>query len=246
MGHKVSAVTGVKSDNYYDPGNAINEVWVGDVEVISRMPFGDSDIGQAGWTEDGVPKIPWKNFIIPMKRDMSAASSSVTVDPVYEYIKSMAPYTMAFYLSLIGISLVIELYAFVGKYRQKKSHNPRHTQWLHYSKNSYRFEFHCCLIRVVLCLVYVAFALYGYQSDQGTVTNPSSLEFVMTVSFVLGALVAVVPLHAYLSWRCWRMFKTQLETMTHVKLEEGERRHDYDASHHEEPSGIVPFFYYRM
>ncbi|KAJ0422325.1 hypothetical protein BJY00DRAFT_280719 [Aspergillus carlsbadensis] len=71
MGHKVSAVAGVKSENFTDPGNAINEIWAGNTEVISRLPFGDSDMAQAGWPENGMPKIPWHNFIIPMKRDLS-------------------------------------------------------------------------------------------------------------------------------------------------------------------------------
>jgi hypothetical protein len=70
MGNKVSAVHGVKSDHFYDQGNAINEIWVGDVEIVSRLPFGDSDQEQAGWPAGGVPKIPWHHFIIPMhKRD---------------------------------------------------------------------------------------------------------------------------------------------------------------------------------
>ncbi|KAL3463410.1 hypothetical protein BJX64DRAFT_120543 [Aspergillus heterothallicus] len=72
MGHKVSAVAGVKSDNFTDPGNAINEIWVGNTEVISRLPFGDSDMAQAGWPENSMPKIPWHNFIIPMKRDLGS------------------------------------------------------------------------------------------------------------------------------------------------------------------------------
>jgi hypothetical protein len=70
MGHKVSVVHGVKSDHFYDQGNAINEIWVGDVEIVSRLPFGDSDQEQAGWPAGGVPKIPWHHFIIPLhKRD---------------------------------------------------------------------------------------------------------------------------------------------------------------------------------
>ncbi|KAA8648530.1 hypothetical protein EYZ11_008823 [Aspergillus tanneri] len=68
MGQNVSAINGVRSDNYYKPGNAINEIWIGDVELISRLPFGDSDIAQAGWSNGGWPKVPWHNFIIPMKR----------------------------------------------------------------------------------------------------------------------------------------------------------------------------------
>ncbi|KAL5359645.1 hypothetical protein BJX96DRAFT_60415 [Aspergillus floccosus] len=68
MGHKVSSVAGVRSDRYYESGNAINEIWVGDVEVISRLPFGDSEMGQAAWPKGGWPKIPWRNFVIPMRR----------------------------------------------------------------------------------------------------------------------------------------------------------------------------------
>lgn len=76
MGHKFSVVQGVKSENFYEPGNAINEIWVGDFEIISRLPFGDSDIGQAGWSPGNWPKIPWHQFIIPLKRDFSAARCS--------------------------------------------------------------------------------------------------------------------------------------------------------------------------
>lgn len=68
MGHKVSVVHGVKSEDYYKPGNAINEIWLGRVELISRLPFGDSDLGQAGWSSGSFPKIPWHNFIIPLKK----------------------------------------------------------------------------------------------------------------------------------------------------------------------------------
>lgn len=68
MGHKISTVQGVKSDDYYKPGNAINEIWFGDVEIISRLPFGDSDLAQSAWPVGGWPKIPWHNFLIPWKR----------------------------------------------------------------------------------------------------------------------------------------------------------------------------------
>lgn len=68
MGHKFSAVHGVKSEDFYQPNNAINEIWVGDLEVVSRLPFGDSDLGQAGWPPGDYPKIPWHQFIIPLKR----------------------------------------------------------------------------------------------------------------------------------------------------------------------------------
>lgn len=65
MGNKVSAATGVKSPNFYEPGNAVNELRVGDLEIISRLPFGSSDMEQAGWPKGDWPKIPWHKFIIP-------------------------------------------------------------------------------------------------------------------------------------------------------------------------------------
>lgn len=68
MGNKVSVIRGVKSNDYYKPGNAINEIWLGHLELISRLPFGDSDLGQSAWPTGGWPKIPWHNFIIPLKR----------------------------------------------------------------------------------------------------------------------------------------------------------------------------------
>lgn len=68
MGSKVSVVHGVKSDHFYEQGNGINEIWAGDVEIISRLPFGDSDQEQSGWLAGGVPKIPWHQFIIPLRK----------------------------------------------------------------------------------------------------------------------------------------------------------------------------------
>ncbi|KAL1970638.1 hypothetical protein VTN77DRAFT_4282 [Rasamsonia byssochlamydoides] len=71
MGHKASVVQGVRSENYYEPGNAINEIWLGDVEIVSRLPFGDSDMAQAGWPEGDWPKIPWHPFLIPLRRKLT-------------------------------------------------------------------------------------------------------------------------------------------------------------------------------
>ncbi|RHZ51084.1 uncharacterized protein CDV56_104273 [Aspergillus thermomutatus] len=80
MGNKVSAIHGVKSDHYFEKGNAINEIWVGNVELISRLPFGDSDLAQAAWPIGGWPKIPWHNFIIPLKRRALSTIESLTLD----------------------------------------------------------------------------------------------------------------------------------------------------------------------
>lgn len=68
MGNKVSAVHGVKSPDFYTPGNAVNEIWIDKVELASRLPFGDSDLGQAEWPLHDWPKIPWHQFIIPLKQ----------------------------------------------------------------------------------------------------------------------------------------------------------------------------------
>ncbi|KAJ5678764.1 hypothetical protein N7462_007008 [Penicillium macrosclerotiorum] len=77
MGHKFTVITGVKSSNFYEQGNAINEIWLGNVEVISRLPFGDSDLGQAGWPSGDWPKIPWHQFVIPLKRDLESSNTAV-------------------------------------------------------------------------------------------------------------------------------------------------------------------------
>ncbi|PYI05000.1 hypothetical protein BO78DRAFT_470891 [Aspergillus sclerotiicarbonarius CBS 121057] len=77
MGQKLSAIHGVKSEDYDKPGNAINEIWLGDVEVISRLPFADSDMAQAAWPKGQFPKIPWHNFIIPWKRGVSTVERAV-------------------------------------------------------------------------------------------------------------------------------------------------------------------------
>lgn len=82
MGNKISAVHGVKSDHFYDQGNAVNEIWVGDVEVISRLPFGDSDLEQAGWPKGDFPKIPWHHFIIPMQKRDEASNTTANPSPL--------------------------------------------------------------------------------------------------------------------------------------------------------------------
>ncbi|EEQ92344.1 hypothetical protein RJZ56_006047 [Blastomyces dermatitidis] len=93
MGNKVSAVTGVRSPNFFEPGNAVNEVWVGDLEVVSRLPFGDSDMAQAGWPKNDYPKIPWRPFIIPLRATVSAAVKSRSLfsiaDPASDWSASL-------------------------------------------------------------------------------------------------------------------------------------------------------------
>lgn len=77
MGNKVSAIHGVKSADFYNQGNAINEIWIGDVELVSRLPFGDSDLGQAGWPKGSWPKIPWHQFIVPLRRSIDIHNDTI-------------------------------------------------------------------------------------------------------------------------------------------------------------------------
>lgn len=100
MGHNVSAIAGVKSSNFYEQGNAINEIWVDDVELISRLPFGDSDLGQAGWPKGGWPKIPWHQFIIPLKRDLSQNITMLARDVNQESCYCAPSYMDTGYLSM--------------------------------------------------------------------------------------------------------------------------------------------------
>ncbi|EAS33945.3 uncharacterized protein CIMG_04969 [Coccidioides immitis RS] len=79
MGNKVSAVNGVRSPNFFQPGNAVNEIWLGKLEIISRLPFGDSDMAQAGWPRGDFPKIPWRPFIIPLRAAADKTARSITI-----------------------------------------------------------------------------------------------------------------------------------------------------------------------
>jgi hypothetical protein len=107
MGHKFSVVKGVKSGNFYEQGNAINEIWVGDFELISRLPFGDSDIGQAGWPPGNWPKIPWHQFIIPLKRDLNTVKCSSLECRSNSIVKPLAIYEDPLLLTYLGLLLLI-------------------------------------------------------------------------------------------------------------------------------------------
>jgi hypothetical protein len=112
MGNKVSAIHGVKSDHYYEKGNGINEIWVGDVELISRLPFGDSDLAQAAWPIGGWPKIPWHNFIIPLKRRALSAMESLSPsdDEHHQMSKRTAPDSgPPFHLSRVSLIVAVSV-----------------------------------------------------------------------------------------------------------------------------------------
>ncbi|KAI5307000.1 hypothetical protein KEM56_005750 [Ascosphaera pollenicola] len=86
MGNKVSSLTGVRSSHFYEPGNAVNEIWLGNFELISHLPFGAPDIDQTGFQKGThYPMIPWKPFIIPLSgggdgTDHEAASAGMPGD----------------------------------------------------------------------------------------------------------------------------------------------------------------------
>lgn len=91
MGNKVSAVNGVRSPDIYQPGNAVNEIWINDFELISRLPFGDSDMAQAGWPKGDYPKIPWRPFIIPLRAVVTRAAKSLSVESFSLSRRSLVP-----------------------------------------------------------------------------------------------------------------------------------------------------------
>ncbi|ODH50178.1 hypothetical protein GX48_03734 [Paracoccidioides brasiliensis] len=113
MGNKVSAVTGVRSSNFFEPGNAVNEIWVGDLEVVSRLPFGDSDMAQAAWPKNDYPKIPWRPFIIPLRALFSTAlkprSLSAMASPEFGWLASLR--TFADTKMLLVCWVVMQIFA---------------------------------------------------------------------------------------------------------------------------------------
>jgi hypothetical protein len=139
MGAKISAVHGVKSDHFYDQGNAINEIWVGDVEIISRLPFGDSDLEQAGWPAGGWPKIPWHQFVIPMRKRDNMSESFLGISPppavdnwlpthgylgIYTRIDWCIAYALGSFLLLIGFVLyLIFVYNIVCAFHVRRGYN---------------------------------------------------------------------------------------------------------------------------
>jgi hypothetical protein len=107
MGNKVSAITGVKSPNFLKPGNAVNEIWVGDLEVVSRLPFGDSDMAQAGWPKGDWPKIPWHPFIIPFRARLQEALEKITASSVGSYQRWESPLENISRIRTTFVSLIL-------------------------------------------------------------------------------------------------------------------------------------------
>lgn len=103
MGNKVSSISGVRSNQLYKPGNGVNQIWVGDFEIVSRLPFGASDMSQASLSGKKYPSIPWRPFLIPLsasnqttKRDLqsttgAAATTSTTSSSTYPYPPTSYP-----------------------------------------------------------------------------------------------------------------------------------------------------------
>ncbi|KAJ6144320.1 hypothetical protein N7470_008215 [Penicillium chermesinum] len=62
MGHNVSVINGVRSENFYEQRNGIHEIWT----WANRAGLGSGR------------RIPWHQFIIPLKRDIT---SNITMNP---------------------------------------------------------------------------------------------------------------------------------------------------------------------
>ncbi|OOF97220.1 hypothetical protein ASPCADRAFT_128922 [Aspergillus carbonarius ITEM 5010] len=164
MGQKLSAIHGVKSEDYHKPGNAINEIWLGDVELISRLPFADSDMAQAAWPKGRFPKIPWHNFIIPWKRGASAVERAVESSVIAArqtfsdtekdsmrnalYVCSiLAVVAILYYCAWSALKLPAHLARDEPPYRLDGK--PRSVV-----RNRYKAKFSVCLISIILGVVF--------------------------------------------------------------------------------------------
>ncbi|RAL00410.1 uncharacterized protein BO80DRAFT_97045 [Aspergillus ibericus CBS 121593] len=159
MGQKLSAIHGVKSEDYHKPGNAINEVWLGNVELISRLPFADSDMAQAAWPKGQFPKIPWHNFIIPWKRGTSTvkrafeSSAAVTRETLGNSDKEDLGGALYVYFLMIVVTLLyscawatlqMPVYMEQDEPPYRPDEKPRSVV-----RNRYRAKFTACLISIV-------------------------------------------------------------------------------------------------
>ncbi|OJJ39567.1 hypothetical protein ASPWEDRAFT_37371 [Aspergillus wentii DTO 134E9] len=225
MGHKVSAIHGVKSDNFYKPGNAINEVWVGDLEVISRLPFGDSDLGQAGWPIHGYPKIPWHNFIIPLKRRaLSDSASSPSPDCPGQRDAALLPFSPLSRTASLITALLLSFVAIAAYYLpiilNDTSHNQIH-QRLQQKKRWYAIRASIATTSLIAGLVialldfHALTAVSDALSDSMLVPMKFLWAFIATFGFFYSAM-AVNSL-----WASWR------EIRRRANEEDGEDEEDY-------------------
>lgn len=212
MGHKVSVVHGVKSEDYYKSGNAINEIWLGRVELISRLPFGDSDLGQAGWSSGSFPKIPWHNFIIPLKKRRARREiGERLVDDTGDALASLVPV-------LVVLALVLGAYAVPIVLRRNTPSWERVLGGLDTGKRRtehYRnvYAVRACIATVSLTMGLVVLAPWALQVlmdvrglglDNGN-GNGSFLTFVPMVVLVISVLGFCYSAKAMCSlWVDWR------------------------------------------
>lgn len=211
MGHKVSVVHGLKSEDYYKPGNAINEIWLGRLELISRLPFGDSDLGQAGWSSGSFPKIPWHNFIIPLKKRQARREiGEIPVDDTGEQSGTgMGPV-------LILLSLVIGAYAvpiLLRRYTRSCEHLLGGINTSKYRseqcKNGYAVRACVATVSLAMGLVMLApLALQALMDVRGLVLgngNGPNLTWVPIVILAISMLVLCHSAKAMCSlWMDWR------------------------------------------
>lgn len=225
MGHKVSVVHGVKSEEVYTPGNAINEIWLGRLEIISRLPFGDSDLDQAGWTNGGFPKIPWHNFIIPLKRQ---AEQSIEMESDKAIMTTTATTTMHFsspVAILLSVVIVTCALPVVVRRRMPLSSDPICETSLSRRDNGLGGEAYAvraCIATISLVVGLVVLAPLVMDVDvRGSGLGHVSGSIIALVSVVVGVIVILAIRAVFTLWMDWRRI---------CRREEDDRGDDLEAT----------------
>lgn len=205
MGHKVSVVHGVKSDDFFKPGNAINEIWLGRLEIISRLPFGDSDMGQAGWHSGGFPKIPWHNFIIPLKR--RAEQKSVGEEAINE-----ATMQLSFPVVILLCVVVVACALPVMVRRQTPSSWDRICK-TDLSRRDNGLGGHGYAVRACIATISLAMGLVVLaplvMDARGSGLGQASGSVMAFVSVVMGVIVILGVRAVFSLWMDWRRISRQ-------------------------------------
>ncbi|KAL4891667.1 hypothetical protein BDV59DRAFT_61948 [Aspergillus ambiguus] len=215
MGHKLSAVTGAKTDRYYEPGNAINEVWVGDVEIISRLPFGDSETRQASWPEGGWPKIPWRNFVIPMKRAIKFTDHQRIKQREWKLIV----------LILISHLVLLMFASFLSPWSRARTTEMRRllmsgdTAYRTKARNMYILEIAVSILIIVMGLTVSVRGLIIWAEIKWRTGRHVSLLTLQVLDFFLLALTLFRTIKFFLTaWRNWRRVCAMRDVETGVEL----------------------------
>lgn len=216
MGHKVSSIAGVRSDRYYEPGNAINEVWVGDVEVISRLPFGDSEMGQAAWPEGGWPKIPWRNFVIPMKRGIKFTDKPKKIQSEHW---SMIGLILGVHIALLVFSAVLLRWRTARSHALRRSLQARDAR---YHKRARVIHFVDLCICIFILAVGLSVAIWGFviwaQLNEALGAQAKVVTLQILDVFLLGLAIYRTAQGCLSVWASWRRAAVMADEEVAVEL----------------------------